>query len=98
MRGSRLLGIGLRLNSRKGKGLARAAFDGVPIPETQVLVPGHDADPGLDAVVEAEAHVVRLGDLARGVRDLVLGALVLELEDAPFWSFISPVHRTLEAG
>ena len=42
------------------------------------MIPRQGAHPRLDVVVQLERDVVRLGDLARGVRDLVLGLLVLE--------------------
>lgn len=73
-----LLGLVLPLDGGKPEGLADAAAHPLPEGEVDVLVPGQGADPGLHVVVDAERHVVRLGDLARRVRDLVLWALVLE--------------------
>lgn len=72
----------LLLDGGQLKDLAHAALDGLPEPQVPVLVPGQDADPGLDIVVQAELDVVGLGDFARGVGDLVFGPLVLDGEFA----------------
>lgn len=72
----------LLLDGRQAKGLAQTAADGLPEAVVPALVPGQQADPGLDVVVDLEDDVVGLGDLAAGVRDLVLGLLVLEVEQA----------------
>lgn len=72
----------LGLDSREAKQPADAALEGVPLEEVDVLVPREEADPGLGVVVEAQADVVEVGELARGVGDVVLWALVLEAEEA----------------
>lgn len=78
--GCRLLRL-LRLDGRQCKLLAYPVLELLPhavVP--QVLVPRQGAHPRLDVVVQPQDDVVRLGDLARRVRDLVLGALVLDGE------------------
>ena len=75
-----VLGV-LDLKGRQGDFGALAAGHGLPEEEVGGQVPGEQADPGLDVVVELEGDV-GVGNLARGVGDLVLGFLVLELEDA----------------
>lgn len=72
----------LGLDGREAEQLADAALEGIPLEEVDVLVPGEEADPGLSVVVEAQADVVEVGELARGVGDVVLWALVLEVEEA----------------
>ena len=79
----------LLLEGREGERLTSAAVNSAP--ETVrggggigVVVPGEGADPGLDVVVETEDDVVGgLGDAPAWVRDLVLGLLVLERQQAP---------------
>lgn len=65
------------LDLRQRKQRADAALHGVPLEEGAVLVPGEEANPGLDVVVEAQADVFEVGDLAGGVGDFVLWSLVL---------------------
>lgn len=79
-----LLGLGrlLDLDGGQGKGLAEALVHGLPLCDVADLVPGEDADPRLDVIVQAQADFGGLGQLAGRVGDLVLGALVLELEDS----------------
>lgn len=74
-----ILGL-LDLEGRKCNFLALAA--GQRLPEEDVLgnVPGEEANPGLHVVVKLEGDVFGLRNLARGVGDLVLWLLVLELE------------------
>lgn len=70
----------LLLDGGQGEGVARAAGRRLPQAVVAALVPGQGADPGLDVVVQAQLDAVGLGDARRGVRDLVLWALVLEGE------------------
>ena len=72
------LALRLLLDRRELELLAQAILEGLPLPEIGVLVPRKDAHPRLHVVVQPQYDVVLLGHLARRVRDLVLGALVLE--------------------
>ena len=78
----RLLALVLLLQRRQREELADALAQLLPAPDITVLVPREDAHPRLHVVVHLERDLVRLGDLARRVRDLVLGLLVLEREYA----------------
>lgn len=49
----------------------------------RLCVPGQGADPRLHIVVYSELDILNLGNFARGMCDLVLRLLVLELEEAP---------------
>lgn len=72
----------LLLNSRQSKLLALATLDRVPHIQRLLQVPGQQADPRLNVVTQLEHDIVGLGDLAAGVGDLVLGLLVLKLENS----------------
>ena len=72
----------LALDRGQGEGAAEAVLHAHPAAKVVLrLAPGEEADPGLDVVVDAQAHVAGLGDAARRVGDLVLGPLVLEREE-----------------
>src|SRR5690606_34026600 len=70
----------LLLNCWQSKLLAHVVAQHLPPAKVGILVPRQEADPRLHVVVHAQHHVVLLGNLARRVRDLVLGALVLDGE------------------
>lgn len=70
----------LLLDSRQAEHLAHTSIHSLPMPNIVVLVPRQSAYPWLHVVVEAQLHVVRLGNLAGGVGDLVLWTLVLDGE------------------
>lgn len=74
-----LLGL-LYLEGRESQLGALAAGHGLPEEEVLGEVPGQQADPGLDVVVQLQGDVCCLGNLAGRMCDLILGLLVLELE------------------
>lgn len=74
-----ILGL-LDLEGRKSNFLTLAAGQRLPEEDVPGNVPGEEANPWLHVVVELEGDVFGLRNLARGVGDLVLWLLVLELE------------------
>jgi len=79
----RLFSFVLLLKGRERELFAQTAAQLLPQTIVGVLIPRENADPGLHVVVQAQCYVLGLGDLARRVCDLILGALVLEGEFAP---------------
>lgn len=75
-----VLGLGL-LQRWESNLFARATLYRIPDSNLLVHIPGKQTYPRLDIVVELEDDVVGAGNLAAGVRNLVLRLLVLELED-----------------
>lgn len=81
---SAVFGIGvlglLDLEGWEGYLLALASGHGPPEKEVLGHVPGQQTNPRLDIVVQLQRDIFGMGNLARRMRDLVLGLLVFELE------------------
>lgn len=77
-----LLLLILLLEGGKVEGFTNAASQLLPWANILTLVPGQEANPGLDVIVQLECNIFLFSDPAAGVGDLVLGLLVSELEQA----------------
>lgn len=72
----------LGLYRRKLKLFAHALLHWEPPPDNLVHVPRKQANPWLDIIMQLKGHIVDAGNLARGMRDLVLWSLVVEFKKA----------------
>lgn len=84
IRFSGLLGLLiLLLDWRQGELVAGATRHSLPVAIVGVGIPGQQAKPGLDVVVQLEGNILCVTNLAAWMGDLVFRFLVLELEETP---------------